>query len=286
MYEGWDNYLKFTVAWRGRLFSNALAAIAVRLGMSISARTTVPWIDSPLELAASLWTVGWFLLIGIAYLWAARQRSLFHIVGMFAALSFGYLTRITSRVYPWDMPALFIYTLFTILFVRKQYHLILIALPIAMGFKETALLLCLGFFFADLPLKQRINMSLISIGMCIAVKLIIDFFTGVPLPFFTMETGYAPTFTESHFYLNVTGFSEIHPFLINAGTLLAFLILPNYDKNMITFKYIAALFILGNLIFGVLFEYRIWFELIPFALYGLELYSQGSTSLQAPQTAK
>lgn len=277
--NGWDDYLHFTVAWRGRLFSNALAAIAVRAGISLSSRFAVPLIESPMELTASLWTSGWFLAIGMVYLWAAGQRSLFHIFGLFGALSFGYLTRVTTRIYPWDMPALFIYVLITVLFVRKKYSWMLVILPFAMGFKETSLLLCLGFLFAELPWDKRIKLTLISGAVCMAVKLILDYLVQVPIPLLTMQTGYSSTITDSHFYINLLGFSALHPFLINAGTLLAFLILPNYDKNMFAFKIIAAAFIIGNLVFGVIFEYRIWFELIPFAMYGLELFSNGTSSL-------
>jgi hypothetical protein len=38
----------------------------------------------------------------------------------------------------------------------------------------------------------------------------------------------------------------------------------------VTFKVIALGFALGNLLFGVITEYRIWFELIPLGLFALE----------------
>ncbi len=283
LFAGWDNYLHFKVAWRGRLFSNALAAIATRAGISILSRTDVFLINTPMELSASLWTSGWFFAIGLIYIWSARQRSLFYIFGIFTALSFGYLTRVTNRIYPWDMPALFTYVLFTILFVRKQYKWIMLLLPIAMGFKETALLLCLGFLLTDLPNSQKIKMTVLSAGMCISVKLIIDFYVQVPIPFFTMQPGLSSSFTRSHLAINLDELYAITPYLINAGTLLTFLILPIYDKNVLSFKLIAILFIIGNFVFGVISEYRIWFEMIPFALYSLERFSYGNASLQPQQ---
>ena len=60
------------------------------------------------------------------------------------------------------------------------------------------------------------------------------------------------------------------PLFINAGTLLAFLLLPHATRTLVAFKAIALAFIAGNFLFGIITEYRIWFELIPLALYGLE----------------
>ena len=52
--------------------------------------------------------------------------------------------------------------------------------------------------------------------------------------------------------------------------LVAFLLLPAHDNKIRSLKLIAIVFALGNFLFGVIAEYRIWFELIPFSLYAIE----------------
>ena len=52
--------------------------------------------------------------------------------------------------------------------------------------------------------------------------------------------------------------------------LLAFFLLPTKDEKIRSMKYIALAFLLGNLFFGIFNEYRIWFEMIPFALYAID----------------
>jgi len=57
---------------------------------------------------------------------------------------------------------------------------------------------------------------------------------------------------------------------INAGTALAFLILPTKDRYILCLKFIALIFITSNFIYGNIQEYRIFIEIIPFALYGFD----------------
>jgi hypothetical protein len=279
MSKGLETYYDFKTAWKPRLFSNALAAATMKVGNSILHRTNLSFIESPLELAVALWTSAWFFLTCLLFIFVARKNSVFYILGIFAALSFGYMPRLATRIYPWDMPAMFVFSVFLILFIRSKMKWLFVLLPLAMGFKETVLLLPLAFLFTDEPWKKRLTNAAIAAGLCVLVKVAIDIFVHSPLPFLTMETGGGDSIGLSYFPINLTNLLAVHPLLINAGTLLAFLLLPIFDKKMLSLKLIAALFILGNFVFGVIFEYRIWFEMIPFALYGLEIASYGFSSL-------
>lgn len=278
-FSGWDNYLNFKVAWRGRLFANAFAAAITNLSCFILEKKDVLLINTPLELSVALWTTMWFFATGLLFIFVARFQSLFYIFGSYAAIAFGYMPRSlgANRIYPWDMPAFFVYALFLILYVRKEYKWILIFLPLAVGFKETALLLSIGFLFADLPLSTRLKMMIGSIALGVSVKLLVDLFVQVPVPFLTMESG--ETLGNSYLSGNLTVLLSLHPLLVNAGTLLAFFLLPNYDKAMSGLKIIAFLFIVNIFLFGIITEYRIFFELIPFSLYGLERAAYGTNSL-------
>lgn len=274
---GLENYYDFKTAWKSRLFSNGLAAITTYLSDWLLAKTSFPIVRSSGELTVALWTASWFTLICSPLIWFFKRRSVFYIFGTLAALSFGYLNRLhmAVRVYPWDLTALFFFTLFLVFFVQKKYWWIFALIPLSVGFKETSLILCAVFLLSDLPWKQRLGMFIGSLVLAAVVKISIDYFVHAPL-FFTMETRVDGESTGT-FYLwtNIYNLKDVLPFFINAGTLLAFLLLPNADRNIAVLKMVAILFISGNMFFGNMIEYRIWFEMIPFALYAMDVNIYG-----------
>jgi len=271
--NGLDGYTNLKTAWQPRIFSTFLAAFISRVSAWVVNKISIPVINSPAELTIALWTTGWFLASGFVSLVTFKQRSIFYFFGTFAAISFGYLPRLEMavRVYPWDLPALFFFTLFMVFWLQKKYWLAFILIPLGVGFKETALILSIAFLFADLQWKQRLRLFLGSILLGFAIKISIDYFLQLPL-FFTMETRVGGN-QDASFYLfsNLYWLKRIMPFFVNAGTLLALILLPITNKNILVFKIIAAFFILGNFLFGNIIEYRIWFELTPFALYALDI---------------
>jgi len=267
---GIEKYREFKVAWRSRIITNFLAAKVALLGF-LNLRLTVV-----------LWSALWFFLIGMLYILAAKRKSLFYLFGTFAAILFAYTPNL-QRVFPWDLPIVFIFTAFTILYARKQYWLIFLLLPLGMGFKETTILLPLGFLISEFPWKRKTSFFLLSLAICVVVKIAIDLYVHVPLPFFTMEYSFTKDNLEgSYLIYNINKLLSLNfiPLLINSGTLLAFLLLPALDKTTIAFKVIGLIFLGFILLFGLINEYRIFFELIPFALYSLALYFYGDSFLQ------
>ena len=85
-----------------------------------------------------------------------------------------------------------------------------------------------------------------------------------------METGLGGALSASYLLQNLKAFASLPPFLINAGTLLSFFLLPAVHPKVSALKMMAVLFALGNFLFGTVLEFRIWFELIPFALFAIE----------------
>jgi hypothetical protein len=102
------------------------------------------------------------------------------------------------------------------------------------------------------------------------VKTGIDFWTENRVLGLTMVHKDADT-GESLFASNLHELKHVFPLAINAGTLLGFLLLPGGRRRVQGLKLIAVAFIFGNLLFGVLTEFRIWFEMIPVALYAFDL---------------
>lgn len=273
--SGMDEYYEFKTAWKPRLFSNALALMTTKAGSWILARTDVPMVREPLDLVVGLWSSGWYVLACILFILFFKRRALFYVFGLYAGISFGYLSglREAPQVYPWDLPALFFYALFVLLFIKGKYWWILVLIPISVGFKETGIILCLAFLFVDTPLKQRLMMFSGAAALSLGVKVFIDWYTHAPL-FFTMETRLEEGY-EYYFINNLSAFNAIIPYFINAGTLVALFLLPNLNRNILVLKLISIPFILGIFLFGIADEYRIWFEMIPFSLYALDVAMYG-----------
>lgn len=160
------------------------------------------------------------------------------------------------------------------------------ALPLGMGFKETTAVLCLAFLFAEQPWKRRLVMCAVSLSACLAVEIAIDIYVRVPIPLFTMEYRYQGGQGPTTFYVweNLKSLRDLHfvPLLVNGGTLLAFMLLPSVNRTMLALKLVSLVFVAGIFLFARINEYRIFFEMIPFALYALELFSYGDSCLDGP----
>lgn len=266
--------------WRGRLLANALAAQFVHLGKYLHGHTfRLDNVRGHLELAIGLWTAFWFLLAALLFLIGAKNRSLFYTFGTFAGISFGYASGTVT--YPWDLPALFVFTAFVMLFARNKFWWIFAMLPVAVGFKETAAVLTLVFLFGDFPRPRRLLMFAGSAVLCAAVKAAIGLYANSS-PLLPMTDGLSLDWLwGSYFLANTLEVFRVYPFFVNGGTLLAFLLLPSPDEKTRALKKIAAVFVLGIFVYGRISEYRIWFEIIPFALYSLSISAYGENVLAA-----
>lgn len=274
--NGLEEYYDFLPAWKPRLFSTGLARAAVFIGAYMFDRIDLLSAQTPLELTVGLWTAGWFILTALLFVFSFKRRSLFYVLGIYAGISFGYMdldrTSIDLRLYPWDLPSLFIYTSFLLLFIQKRYLLLLLLIPLGVGFKETSMLLCFAFLFTDLDWRKRLNLILASGVLSLGMKITLDLVTHSPI-FFTMQTEIEGV---SHLMRNVLSLGGIVPLFINSGTLLVLFILPAAgNKTLHAIRLIAFLFFAGNLLFGIITEYRIWFELLPLSLYAIDLKIYG-----------
>jgi len=269
--SGPEQYRSLRPEWRTRLFSNVLAAAAARLAdrmPSVPNRAGPP--SDSLANTVALWTAGWLVLTNLLFLARWRERSLLFMLGTYAAVSFGYMPGIVARIYPWDMPALFAFCVFIALMDCKRPWTIVILVPLATAFKETAVLLAFFFLFMDMPWKKRIVLFVAATAGAVLVKGAIDLWTGSPLPLLTATHG-DETKAVSRFVENMRALAHVHPVLVNAGMLAAFLLVPAKDRRVTGLKTIAGLFVAGNFVFARIQEYRIWFEMIPLALYSLNL---------------
>jgi hypothetical protein len=146
-------------------------------------------------------------------------------------------------------------------------------------------------FWQGVPFRRRLICAGITLVAALALKAGVDLLSGNPSPLFTMTyqvtdllskaayehqpiTG-ALTFKTSRLAANLREIFVLKidsPLFINAGLLVALLLLPIKKRPIGMLKVITGVFILGIFLFGVINEYRIWFELIPISLYALDIY--------------
>jgi hypothetical protein len=218
----------------------------------------------------------WMGATFLACLMALEESALLAILGIFAGVSFGYTNGISDRIYPWDMPALFFFALFVCLLARGRQDWFLPILPVAVLFKETALLLPFAYLLGPRPLKRRLATFAIAAILAAAARLVATRWAGTTegvllnwkIPLANLRYFFTGEFPEPGWYQYPLRW-QIHPILANAGLCVAFLLVKSDDPNMPALRCVFWLFTLMTFLFGIILEFRIWFELIPICLYPL-----------------
>ena len=293
--DGWEEYKEMRQEWRGRILSNATASAFVvfaeqRHGFTERADT--------MYYVVGVWTFGWLLLTSSLFIALMRERALLYIVGTFGAIMFAYTPTIGwALITPYELPALFVFACFVSILALGRMPWLVVLVPIGTLFKETALILPLAFlFWKGVPLRRRVTIAAGTFLLALAVKGVVDVVTENPSPILTMTGQYIPD--VPHYLSNLQRLltSDImrQPLLLNAGLLLALLLLPATDRlvtratdhQILMLKTIAVVFVIGNLLFGVLWEYRVWFEMIPLSLYAIDRYFFGSPLVESALTRR
>lgn len=258
-------------AWRPRLLSILLASRLTHWQSQINALD----VQQQYVYSIGIWTAFWLAATNLLYVAALNRRSLFFLFGTYAGIAFGYMPGISVRIYPWDMPPLFFFTLFVILVHFDLYPWLMLVVPLATGFKETAIILSVAFLFWDsVSLQKRLTYLGITLLGSIAVKVGMALIVDNPSLFYTMI--HRGPSGENLFLLNLKTLFQpegTYPIWINAATLVGFLIIPSISSKNTLFKLVAFLFIGATFVYGIITEYRIWFEMIPLSLYGLYYFS-------------
>jgi hypothetical protein len=253
--------------WRPRVLSSGAAELVSNAVWAAGARS--PGIH--LMTTVGLYSALWLLLTNAVLLWGLGRRALFVMWGVFAAVVFGYCPALIDRVYPWDMPSLFFFAAFVACYHRRVYKAIPVVILLGLFFKETTAVLCLSFLFLDVPMRERLRYFVVTAALFVIAKVAVDLAVRNPMPFFSMTAhqphGGAPRITANLRTL-VTAYPA-NPVFINAGTLLALAVVPGRSRTLAMVRWIAIAFAVSTFFFGMVNEYRIWFELAPLAVYAL-----------------
>ena len=266
--HGIEGYQEIPKVWRTRLFSNWAAGLTIDYDVVDGKQVILP---KTLEDTQQNWAFGWFLATGLMLVWVLKERSILFLLGTYAGLSYGYMPGITHRFYPWDMPILFFATLLSLAIYRRQFKWLFL-IPLIMGFKETALMFVPGFIlWSEVSWRKRILSMLAVGGLSLLVRVILTLTTHLK----GSLIGSASNMESQLFGTNLPllgVFDERHFVLFNAGLLCAYLFVPNASRFQWVLKSICLIFILGAFSRGIISEVRIWFELIPVALIGLDAF--------------
>ncbi|MDA0335835.1 MAG: hypothetical protein O2782_11765 [bacterium] len=259
-------------AWRSRVLSINPARWVVDLSTHLPALPNK--LDHPLGSLArgvGLWVALWFAATNICFVATFGRRSLLFLFGTFAAVAFGYMPGIGIRVYPWDMPALFFFSAWICLYHRRQLGWAVVLIPIAVAFKESAGVLCLAPLIIDGDIRARLRLVAAGAAGAMVAKV------GTDLVSANSAVGATMMYSWDLFSNNLGSLFEPLSCFINAGTFVALFLLPANHRAVNHMRAMAGMVFAGNMVFGSITEYRIWFEAIPLALYGLDAaYRSGS----------
>ena len=250
-------------SWRprilSRVFGGAITADSLEAGQ----------INSQLFASrVGLWVAGWFVAIAIVAVLGAGRFGLVFILGTFCGVLYAIQPGADPRVFPWDMPALFFFTLATMLWMRDRPLWFLPLLPVAVLFKETAIVLAFGYLFVKGGRTRRLVTFCVALLLAGGSKVIVDVVT---------SSAGGLIMTHRLLLLNIQeGLRSPLLLLSNAGlTICALLLMPWHLRQGRALGLIAVLFTVGIMTLAVAAEVRIWFEMIPLGLFGVTFRLKG-----------
>ncbi len=243
-------------AWKPRILSLYLGDLATRKSV-IDGNIN----NHKFAHCVGLWVSLWFGAIALLYIICFKGQSFLFIMATYCGLAFGYMPGVVERIFPWDLPALFFFVLFLVLLDKNKIIYFLPLLPVAVLFKETCIILAIAYLFMKATPKKR----LLFFAAALLLALLPRFLANA----FISEGGWA--FLNIRLLWSNLKFiaGSMMPFFINAGLLWAFIVIPFKGRNSAAIKCIFWLFVIAVLTNAVVFEYRIWFELIPLCAYAL-----------------
>jgi hypothetical protein len=263
-------------AWRARLASTWLADRVVRSEDRADAGgdAAAAAADERTARRIGRWTAAWFAATLVVVLLTFPLAE-FCALGVFAAVVWGYSMPVSGfRVFPWDMPALFFSALAFGLHRRGWRWGLVPVLAAGVAFKESVAVWALVLLAGEGTLRLRVLRTAAALAACAAVRHAIEgVVAGAPVPADGGGAGRSLLVENLRHLLFLdagrrrSGGWE-SPWLVDAGFLLAFLLLPG-GASFRPWRAAGAVLVGALLVFGIVTEYRIYFELAPVAVAGV-----------------
>ncbi|MGD9367072.1 MAG: hypothetical protein PVH87_15340 [Desulfobacteraceae bacterium] len=259
--------------WRSRVFSNYLASLFFPGELKLGEFKISP---ARFSAAVGVWVGIWLFLTNLVYICFDRKKAILHMLITYAAVITAYYGIGGMQGHrPWDMPILCFSTLIVFLALSNNSKWLIGLIPLSMGFKETAVVLApLILLDGRYKIFKKIILTCVTVGIALLVKYLLDQFVDNTTSVFTATVTDEVLQGQPRFYYNLKAVASFYFtlfFTINVGSLLFFILLP-LQRNILVLKGIAAVFIISLFLYGMVYEIRIWFELLPISLAGLHIW--------------
>jgi hypothetical protein len=251
--------------WRGRLAGMLLSSSWFD---SLFNQNNLPMAElTQFDRIFGLYHACWLLLVFLTVICALRNSLLINL-GIYAGLMYCFADAIGPHFYPWDLPAVLFFTLAVILYQRRQLFLMSAVVCTGAFFKETVLLCALLPFFSGYwKWWKKIFAFLAVTGIFLLGKRWL--LSGLHLKTAVLSMGDATTlkglWNGSFLWINLQILCTPalnHVLFVSAGTLAVMLLFAGY-KRFRPYTFLIGLFVLGQMIYGTVSEFRIFGEVLP-----------------------
>ena len=214
-----------------------------------------------------------------------RRDALLIMLGVFAGLMYNFAEPAGAYYYPWDMPAMFFFTLACLTFERGWIWTLLPVVMIGGIFKET-ILCCSLLILLDShwSWSRRIAAFLgtVLVTLCLNRLLMVHYGLAEQVLALHGASSLPGLLHKDLLFSNLKslfGAAPFHVIFANAGSLLLVMLVPWRNRRELLLKLVIIVFAIGLLFYGVITEVRIWYEVLPvgWMLISGALSAPGST---------
>jgi len=224
-----------------------------------------------------LYNAVWLGMVFLLLIFFADNAA-FLLPLVFAGMCSSFLPLDDSSSYPWDMPAMFFFTLSCLLWLKGKYGWMLPVIVLGTWFKETVAVTAFLFFFTPMGRRRQIGLFAGTACACLLLKLWVTHGVLGHAEIVTEEFNQHGGFGSFLLNLQTLGLHWNHPIFANAGTLVVALCLPMKDRIDRGIKTVLAMFCIGHLFGGALLEFREFMEVLPITAIYLNRAIQNRTN--------
>lgn len=250
--------------WRSRLLAPIVSGRFLDAGYHGPYNPTSPAFQNVFGFYHAFWLFLLFLAL-IAY----RKDALLIMLGVFCGLMYNLIIPAGMYYYPWDMPALFFFTLACLLYDRRRYWPLIVTVYMGSLFKETTLCCALLILLdGQWTLVKRVGGFLGTAVVTLATLKMLEAHYHVHTVVLPIQgtTNLAGLFLTDPLFQNVRALFSLVPnqaVFVNAGSLFLAMLLPWRSRRDVVLKVIMLVFVAGQALYGISTEVRIWYEMLP-----------------------
>ena len=253
------------LTWKKRLAGPMLSAWLLDMKFKGQAAFN----DSGFEDVFGFYHAVWLLLLFLILI-LFRKDALFLIFAVFGGLMYNLTDPIRPSYYlPWDMPAMFFFTLACLLYDTRRMWLMMVVVCLGGLFKETCL--CSGLLILlgeHWPWRKRVAGFAAAVVITFTLTELLMALYGVKAPMLSMnDANRVPDLIRNtRLFYNFNQLFSLdvrHVVFVNAGSLFIIILLPWRNRREVVFKLMIFVFVLAQFFCGIIREFRIWYELLP-----------------------